>query len=187
VRKIGQRRSFVESLLSVNLTYARPSPCTLFSAVGAILVNEFANVGTPGFCAGAAYIELFNSYPAAVDIGGYVLSNSNSNFTIPPGTFIPRRGFQTYCQGNPGSFTFTIGSRDTISLKLPSGAELVSTTLFGLGSRTRTYQKLRDGPYGMGPPTPNATNVVLTGGLRRLGLLCPECCGWIDQLFGWCK
>jgi Lamin Tail Domain len=167
-----------------------PSVYVVFSALGDILVNEIASVGKPEFCAGADYIELYNSDATPVNIAGYVLSNSSSTFTIPPGAVIPPRGFKTYCQGFPGSFTFGIGSMDTISLKLPNGDELFSTTLDGLGTRSRTYQRLRDGSYGNGPPSPNAPNsggpMRQPGGLRRLGLLCPECCGWFERWMRLC-
>jgi hypothetical protein len=157
----------------------------LFSALllGAIFVNEIASVGKTGFCAGADYIELFNSDTTPVNIGGNFLFDSYTTFTIPSGTI------KTYCEDAPGSFTFSISTTDTISLMSSNGDLIFSTTLNGKGTRYRTYQRLPDGSYGMGPPTPNATNVVLTrnpGGLRRLGLLCPECCGWFDRWMRLC-
>jgi Lamin Tail Domain len=130
------------------------------SASGAILVNEIASAGNAAFCAGADYIELFNSDPVPVDISGFILSDKSNNFAIPSGTTIAAGGFKTYCRDAPGSFTFGIGKTETISLTLPNGVELFSTTLNGQGTSTSTYQRLPDGSYAMGPPSPNAANAV---------------------------
>jgi hypothetical protein len=60
-----------------------------FFALGEILVNEIASVGKAGFCGGADYIELYNSGPNPLHIGGYFLSDSSSTFAIPSGTIVP--------------------------------------------------------------------------------------------------
>jgi Lamin Tail Domain len=130
------------------------------SASGAILVNEIASAGNAAFCASADYIELYNSDPNPVDISGYFLSDKKNNFQIPSGTIIAAGGFKTYCKDLVGSFTFGIGKTETISLKLPNGVEIFSTTLNGQGTSTSTYQRLPDGSYAMGPPSPNAANAV---------------------------
>jgi Lamin Tail Domain len=144
--------------------------CTLFPALGAIYVNEIASAGNAAFCAGADYIELFNSDPTPVNIGGYFLSDSSNTFTIPSGTIIPAGGFVTYCEDVPGSFTFGISSTDTISLKLPNGVVLFSTILNGQGTSASTYQRLPDGNYGFGPPSPNAANVVPLAAINEVAL-----------------
>jgi hypothetical protein len=155
-----------------------------FFALGDIFVNEIASVGKPGFCGGADYIELYNSGPNPLYIGGYFLSESLPERSVPAG------GFKTFCERAPGSFTFGISSTDTISLMFSNGDVLFSTILNGRGTPSSTYQRLPDGSYGMGPPSPNAANVVAStrqpGGLRRLGLLCPDCCGWFDRFLRLC-
>jgi Lamin Tail Domain len=161
----------------------------VFRSVGEIVVNEIASIGNGAYCSGADYIELYNPDSTYVNIAGYVLSSSSGTFTISPGAIIPARGFKTYCQSFPGSFMFNIGSKDTITLKLPNGNELFSATLNGQGTRYQTYQRLRDGSYGMGRPSPDAANSdspMRPPGLRGLGLFCPDCCGWFDRWMRLC-
>jgi Lamin Tail Domain len=137
---------------------------------GAIYVNEIASAGDGAYCAGADYIELFNADPTPLNIGGYSLSDSSNTFIIPSPTNVPAGGFVTYCEDLPGSFTFGISSTDTITLKNPSGVVLFSTVLNGQGTTTNTYQRLPDGSYGFGPPSPDAANVVPLAAISEVAL-----------------
>jgi uncharacterized protein YjiK len=118
-----------------------------------------AGAGVPPFCGGVDYVELFNSGPNQVDIGGYFLSDPKNVFTFPSPTIIAAGAFKTYCRGYPGSFDFGLSATaDDVSFVDKDGSFIFIGTV--QTSSTSTYQRLPDGTYGFGPPSPNATNAV---------------------------
>jgi Lamin Tail Domain len=128
----------------------------LWPSSGAIFISEIASTGNALICAGADYIELYNSDPTPADVSGYKLTDPGATFIIPTTTTIPAGGYITYCQNLAGSFTFGISGVDTITLKFPNDVVSFVTTLNGQGSSTNKFQLLPDGSYGQGFPTPNA-------------------------------
>jgi Lamin Tail Domain len=77
---------------------------------GAIFVNEVATPGTPTFDGGVDYVELFNSGPNLVDLGGYNLTDPTQIFTIHSLTILAAGAFKTYCRGFPESFHFGLSA-----------------------------------------------------------------------------
>jgi hypothetical protein len=139
----------------------------VFCTLGAIYVNEIAATGIPNFCGGVDYIELFNSGPNILDLGGYYLtvsgnslSGSSRIFTIPSFTILAAGAFKTYCRGFPGSFNFSL-SAERLTFLDKAGTLIFISDLHAYGSSTSsTFQRLPNDMYLYGPPSPNAANAV---------------------------
>jgi hypothetical protein len=143
---------------------------------GANFVNEVATPGTPTFCGGVDYVELFNSGPNLVDIGGYSLTDPTHIFTIPSLTILAAGAFKTYRRGFPESFDFGLSATAERLQFFDSGENnIFSSSIYAQGSSTSSFQRLPNDFYGYGHPSPNAANAVPAAKNARVTLTAKTC------------
>ena len=132
-----------------------------------IRINEILAHSTTG----DDFIELFNSSPASVNIGGCWLSDDEDDlgkFKIPIGTIVPARGRVRFDQG---ALNFGLSAEgESVFLSNPSRATVLDALRFrgqlpntALGRYPDGEGKLRR----LGSPTPNATNTPPAPQMRR--------------------
>ena len=136
-----------------------------------VVVNEVADKGSSGTCAGEDWIELYNNGGASVALAGYVLHDDNGPanagaLTFSSGAQIAAGGYLLLCCNSDAADApgFKIRGQDTITLLDASGA-LVSTSgqLPGGGQGTFGKSFAFDGSswaYTMSV-TPAAANVIV--------------------------
>lgn len=123
-----------------------------------VKINEILAHSTTG----DDFIELFNSSPASVNIGGCWLSDDEDElgkFRIPIGTILPARGRVRFDQGD---LNFGLSAEgESVFLSNPSRTTVLDAVRFrgqlpnsALGRYPDGEGKLRR----LGSPTPNATN-----------------------------
>jgi hypothetical protein len=131
-RRVAVRSLIAGFLLMVPLL-AGASP-----ASGAIVINEVesSDAVIPDF------VELFNTGTAAVDIGEYVVTDSDPThaFTIPPGTEIPAKGFYVADVSSAAA----LGSADSAVLWTPGMSSIVDEFSWLAHSPT-SYGRCPDG------------------------------------------
>jgi Lamin Tail Domain len=168
-----------------NYAYTKPSPnaANIFvSPVSDIVfVNEVANTGVAGVCAGQDWVELINTGAAAVNLSGFLLHddagpNGPNAFLFPSNYTVLSAGeIRVLCGSSPGNFQFGISGSDTITL-LDNNFDLVSTTgvLPNLGTSTLTYQRTSNNTYQYASPTPGVANFVASGGKPVINEIAPS-------------
>ena len=141
-----------------------------------VSINEWmaSNTGTVNDPADGAFddwIEVFNAQANAVDLSGYHLSDdlllsSPSDWTFPPGTFIPPQGFllvwadnQSNQPGLHANFKLSTAG-EVITLRTPD-LRLLDAVIFGLQTSDVSQGRWPDGSdriVAMNRPTPQAPN-----------------------------
>lgn len=121
------------------------------NAQAAIVINEVESDGGPDS------IELTNTGPADVNIGGWVLKDSNdgNTFTIPPGTMLAPGGF--FLAVTP----FGLGAGDSARLFAPADLVTPVDQYTWTTHAVTTYGRCPDGTGAFSftnRPTPNAAN-----------------------------
>lgn len=107
-----------------------------------VRINEVeSDGGTPG-----DWVELVNNGSTTVDVGGYVLKDSNDtpSYTIPAGRTIAAGGYLVL--ENPTDFTFGLGAADAARLFAADGTTLVDSYSW-TAHATTTYGRC---PHGTG-------------------------------------
>ena len=167
-----------------NYAYTKPSPNAVnvfFSPLSDIVfVNEVANTGVTGVCAGEDWVEIINTGATAVNLSGFLLHddagpNGTEPFLFPANFSVLSAGeIRLLCGDSPGNFQFGIGGSDTITL-LDSNRDVVSTTgaLLNLGTSTLTYQRTSNNTYQYASPTPGVSNFVASGGKPVINEIAP--------------
>ncbi|GMV38572.1 MAG: hypothetical protein AMXMBFR64_02880 [Myxococcales bacterium] len=157
-----------EGLGFVGGTLACASDCSALStagctlAPGSVVVNEVVAADGAG---GPDWIELKNVGSAAVDLGGWAVTDSDPVHvaTIPAGTVLEAGSYLLLIQDEPGSFAFGLGSADAVNLHNAKG-ELTSTTSWvsGQAPTGASWGRYPDGTGAfmtLTSPTPGAANV----------------------------
>ena len=114
-------------------TKGKPNDCS-----SPVRINEVESQdGVPG-----DWVELTNTGTTAVDLGGYVLRDSEDDhaWTIPAGTTVAPGGFTVL---DEAQFGFGLGKADAVRLSAPGGA-LVDSTSWAAHAAT-TYGRNPDG------------------------------------------
>ena len=102
-----------------------------------------ADKGTASRCNGADWIRLGNKGTGPVQLGGYMLTDSNgledsTAFQFP--REVLAAGAEVFlCKGAANSFQFGIGGDDTVTLWSSDGSLVDSTTLGGEGARDKVW------------------------------------------------
>ncbi len=106
-----------------------------------IFINEI-------FASGEDWIELYNALETSVDIGGYIISDSENQYSLPSGTTIPAKGFIVlFCNdlGTELNTNFKLSSSgETVSLENESGT-LIETIEFPNLDNGQSYARFPDG------------------------------------------
>lgn len=130
----------------------RPSP------LRNVVINEFlAHTDPPDY----DYIELYNHANTAVDISGCILTDDSTTnkFVVPPGTFIPARGFVFYSETNMNFRLSALG--ETIYFKNPDQSRYLDVVHFGDQENGVSSGRWPDGAaefYRLAAKTPGAPN-----------------------------
>ena len=155
------------TLIPLKMTLTLPFSCIhARTRTGQVLINEVSVASIPGVCSGGDYVELINTGGAAANISGWMLYDSNGPsdedaFIFPPEVVLAAGEIRFLCREFYGSFAFSIGNADTITLANRAGV-VVSTTglITSAGSSTTTFQLLANGTYVFIGATPGTVNGV---------------------------
>ena len=133
---------------------------------GQVLINEVSVASIPGVCSGLDYVELINTGGAAANLSGWMLYDNagpsgEDAFTFPPEVVLAAGEIRVLCREYFGSFAFSIGNLDNVTLANRAGV-VVSTTglITSAGSSTTTFQLLANGTYVFIGATPGTVNGV---------------------------
>ena len=116
-------------------------------ASASVAINEVQSDGS------ADFIELVNVDAVPMDIGGYVIkdSNNNNSFTVPIGTSIPANGYYVTYVAGAG---FALGEADAARLFAPGNPVAVESYSWG-SHAVATYGRC---PDGTGPITATSSS-----------------------------
>jgi hypothetical protein len=133
--------------------FAEPTPDALNFEY--LVMNEIADKGDGSFCEGKAYIELKNVGISPFNPANSQLKikDSSLKYEFPNGSDdIAPNAFLVVCDPFVIAFQDTVvfldGLGGTFEVKLPGG-----------GSTSTTYQRIENGSYKYGGPTPDAENL----------------------------
>ena len=129
-------------------------------------IAAVASKGSDGVCNDEDWIQLKYEGSGSLDLSGYTLEDSKGDdgkFTFPNGSLIGSNAVKTMCKDSTDSFTFGIGTDDTVTLKDDSGNLLENITLPATGSgnnQVYTFDDVTDTwkyvNYASTPPPPTA-------------------------------
>src|SRR5262249_8916927 len=120
-----------------------------------IVINEvLANSGN-------AFLEVYNASVDSVDLSGCILTDdvTTNRFQLPPGTFLPARGFISFSQGD---LKFPIrASGNTLYLLSPAKDRVIDVIRYNGQEKEVSFGRVPDGSprfTRLSAPTPSGAN-----------------------------
>eukprot|EP00550_Attheya_septentrionalis_P001440 CAMPEP_0198290210 /NCGR_PEP_ID=MMETSP1449-20131203/8148_1 /TAXON_ID=420275 /ORGANISM="Attheya septentrionalis, Strain CCMP2084" /LENGTH=617 /DNA_ID=CAMNT_0043988685 /DNA_START=33 /DNA_END=1886 /DNA_ORIENTATION=- len=154
-------------------TFAIPSPgnenVIISDYADDIFINEISDTGTYNVCGGddktpgADFIEFGNKAKTAIDVGGFIIIDDDTDFShknagvIPSGTIIKPESYLIFCADK--DFNFGIAGRDQVSILDNHGTLLSSSKLEGQGTPDMSFSRTGDGEFVYATPTPGGKNM----------------------------